>query len=189
MTTNKTFLILLLTGISYTAYNAVAVSENFAISTTIDHEITLGSFRTSGTDAGLNTTGDIDMGTITLNPAGKVYTFWNYDYLGRYRYRAGNMIVAADNITVGMFTANIDNPEACNTDTSDCGGLSITAIDGRIFHNFFGGDGNNCAFYFRYSGHGNIFTVFPYVCTIATNVSSITPGKKQRTITINYTSG
>ncbi|MBR1649276.1 MAG: hypothetical protein IJ689_06760 [Alphaproteobacteria bacterium] len=66
--TNKTFLILLLFGVSYTAYNAAAVSENFAISTTIDHEITLGNFRAASADANLDVTGDLALGTITINP-------------------------------------------------------------------------------------------------------------------------
>ncbi|MBR1647976.1 MAG: hypothetical protein IJ689_00060 [Alphaproteobacteria bacterium] len=68
MTTNKTFLILLLAGVSYTAYNASAVSENFEISTTIDHEIVLGSFRAASTDAGLGVDDNLEIGVITIDP-------------------------------------------------------------------------------------------------------------------------
>ncbi|MBR1648173.1 MAG: hypothetical protein IJ689_01070 [Alphaproteobacteria bacterium] len=128
--TNKTFLILLLVGVSYTAYNAAAVSENFAISTTIDHEIVLGNFRTASTDAGLKTDRDMDLGTITINPS---YVFdddwmqWSdivYNSSGNVT-EITHAVTHADNIKFGRFSANIPNPTACNGSSHRCGGLSL----------------------------------------------------------------
>ncbi|MBR1649186.1 MAG: hypothetical protein IJ689_06290 [Alphaproteobacteria bacterium] len=156
MTANKTFLILLLADVSYTAYNAVAVSENFAISTTIDHEVTLGSFRAASADD-LTVTGDINIGTITINPADGYGEVW-YDSAGNVSRLEGG-VIAATKATFGTFTANVEHPELCEGNNSACAGLS-TPDNGYIF-DVFGGGGNTHSSYcdsnLKYSGEGKVF--------------------------------
>ncbi|MBR1648406.1 MAG: hypothetical protein IJ689_02275 [Alphaproteobacteria bacterium] len=182
---NKTFLTLLLTGISYTAYNAAAVSENFEISTTIDHEIVLGSFRASATDADLTKTDDINLGTIYVNPAFKeTHAWFSYNELGEMDSVEGDFIVRADRATVGRFTANITNPEACTNRAISCGGLSITRKKA-----LFGGSASSnwCNFYIKYSGNDNVFTVSPN-CNFD-NPADVTLGPHKATLTISYNAG
>ena len=111
MTTNKTFLILLLAGISYTAYNATAVSENFEISTTIDHEIQLGTLKTSASDydSDLNISRGIDIGTVIIDPAqssGAARGDSNGYY---YQGALSGGIIYIYNTQWGRFTANVQN--------------------------------------------------------------------------------
>ncbi|MBR1648983.1 MAG: hypothetical protein IJ689_05225 [Alphaproteobacteria bacterium] len=189
MTTNKTFLILLLAGFSYTAYNAAAVSENFEISTTIDHEITLGSFRAASADADINTTSDINMGTIYINPNATGRTYWYYHEDGVCYSYDGDAVVRADNETVGYFTANIPHPGACNTGNWSCGGLSVTGTRLGAIDNIFGGSNsdNDCSFVIKYTGRENDFKLFALACYIgAGKISSITSGLHEGTLTISY---
>ncbi|MBR1648785.1 MAG: hypothetical protein IJ689_04215 [Alphaproteobacteria bacterium] len=186
--TNKTFLILLLLGVSYTAYNAAAVSENFEISTTIDHEITLGNFRTASDDADVTKNADINLGTLVINPAYEGYTSWRYSDSG-VRYDTQGAIISAPNAAVGTFSANIPNPEDCNAPNYNCGGLRIRGNYGNSFIiNLFGGSdgGNICGFWFKYSGNSNSFTVYPDHCAIG-KVASVTSGKHTGTLSIEYT--
>ncbi|MBR1649418.1 MAG: hypothetical protein IJ689_07485 [Alphaproteobacteria bacterium] len=103
---NKFFLISLLSGLSCAAY---AVSENFEISTTIDHEVVLGNFRSSSSDVDLKVTADFDMGTIVVDPnqqSGGVRNIGGYDPLsGRY-----GGVVSVSNTSRGTISANIPNP-------------------------------------------------------------------------------
>ena len=187
---NKTFLILILIGISYTAYNAAAVSENFAISTTIDHEVTLGSFRAASADAGLDVTGNINLGTIIVNTdysEGSV----SYNESGIVTNLSG-AIVSADNATLGYFTANVPNPEECNDESviagDMCAGLRITGTDHGWIDDLLGGnisDYNGCIFHFRYVGN-NKFKVFPLVCIINT-IKTLSFTTNTGTLTIEYT--
>ncbi|MBR1648441.1 MAG: hypothetical protein IJ689_02455 [Alphaproteobacteria bacterium] len=183
--TNKTFLTILLAGISCTAYNAAAVSENFAISTTIDHEITLGNFRAASADANLNVTGDINLGTITvnLNNPENTYGFVWYNENGVVRQTYGP-VVSATNITVGYFNADIPNPEACRGQTSSCGGLSLSPNHlGGILG---AGKQNTCGFYIKYVS-GNTFKVYPYGCSYEKPVDVNTvAGTHTSTISIEY---
>ncbi|MBR1648466.1 MAG: hypothetical protein IJ689_02580 [Alphaproteobacteria bacterium] len=175
--TNKTFLILLLAGVSYTAYNATAVSENFEISTTIDHEIVLGNLRTASTDANITKTGDINLGTIVISDDASGGTDWGYDENGNYHWDYGNpYIVSADNASPGYFTADIPNPEACNTASNSCGGLWVGGLD--MFHPGW------CGFKIKYTGNSNVFKVFCYDCAI--DISKAIIGKHEETITISY---
>ena len=190
MTTNKTFLILLLAGVSYTAYNAAAVSENFEISTTIDHEIVLGNLRTASADANLDVTGNINMGTIIVNSQYTGITEWYYDYSGIIIYRNKGAIVSADNATLGYFTANVANPEACSKLSPEvymdpCAGLAFSS---PFIDNLFGGsesDLNGCFFDFAYDGENN-FIVRPAYCYIET-MPKVIFGTHTGTLTINYT--
>ncbi|MBR1648729.1 MAG: hypothetical protein IJ689_03920 [Alphaproteobacteria bacterium] len=150
---NKTFLILLLAGISYTAYNAAAVSENFEISTTIDHEITLGGFRAASTDAGLKTDRDMDLGTITIDPSyvppdsDMIWSDIIYNSSGTVTSIDG-VVTHADNIKFGRFSANIPNPTAAISlyelyinnggviyigDAVDCENLKIYYLGDQVF--------------------------------------------------------
>ncbi|MBR1648028.1 MAG: hypothetical protein IJ689_00330 [Alphaproteobacteria bacterium] len=122
--TNKTFLILLLTGISYTAYNAAAVSENFAISTTIDHEITLGSFRTASMDVDFDVTRDINIGTIVINKNLNSGSLYRLDCNDTLETRGG--IVEVRNESMGLFSTNVDLGEEwwrLSLGEAECSGL------------------------------------------------------------------
>ncbi|MBR1648501.1 MAG: hypothetical protein IJ689_02765 [Alphaproteobacteria bacterium] len=178
--TNKTFLILLLFGVSYTAYNAAAVSENFAISTTIDHEIVLGNFKTASADANITKTGDINIGTIVINPAA-VSGFVFYNLNGTVRSKTGS-VTDATAATPGTFTANIANPEACTGITTGCSGLSVPLLHGLLSDN--GSGYNTCEFRIIYES-SNAFKVTPSYCGFEN--SSQTPGTHEKTITISYT--
>ncbi|MBR1649450.1 MAG: hypothetical protein IJ689_07650 [Alphaproteobacteria bacterium] len=187
--TNKTFFTLLLLGISYTAYNAVAVSENFEISTTIDHEITLGGFRSLSEDgAGLDVKGNINLGTIYINPTyTQSDTYWNYSDQGIISYPPQKAIVRADNQTVGLFAADIPDPSACNNQASACGGLEVIGSYVNSV-SFFGGGDSWCHAYIKYSGESNLFKLFLSYCHIG-YPSVITTGVKKGTLTITYTPG
>ena len=186
--TNKTFLILLLLGVSYTAYNAAAVSENFEISTTIDHEIVLGNFKAASEDGNIIKTGDISLGTIVINKDATGITAWEYSDSGIFRLKSGNGIVSAPNITVGTFTANIANPSACTTASNSCGGLNIAGNHGSSIYNIFGGNSNSkgCNFYMKYNESADNFKVYPIVCQI-NDSSQVTTGTKTGTLTVSYT--
>ena len=184
---NKTFLILLLASLTYTVYNAAAVSETFEISTTIDHEIVLGSFSAASADGNLNKTEDINLGTITINPAHDGETYWRYSDSGIVDIDHPGAVISADMAIVGRFTANIQNPEDCvniiHGDT--CNGLSVT----EYIDNLFGGsasDLNGCGFAFKYVESENIFRVYPSHCYMDTP-SKVTSGTHTGTLTISYT--
>ncbi|MBR1648997.1 MAG: hypothetical protein IJ689_05295 [Alphaproteobacteria bacterium] len=188
--TNKTFLILLLTGVSYTAYNAAAVSENFAISTTIDHEITLGSFRVASADANLDISGDISLGTIYINPTySGATTSWGYSSSGVISYINQGAIVRADNQTVGKFTADVPNPDDCAGSLSSysCAGLTVTGTYVNSIA-FFGGNGSSnwCHSYIKYSGNDNLFNVFLTYCKLG-DIAGLTTGTKTGRLTVSYT--
>ncbi|MBR1648924.1 MAG: hypothetical protein IJ689_04930 [Alphaproteobacteria bacterium] len=191
MKTNKTFLILLLAGVSYTAYNATAVSENFEISTTIDHEITLGNFKAASADANLDVIGDIDLGTIIINKDydSSVTSNWKYNESGQVSFPYGKgSIVSADNAIAGIFNANIPTPNDCNTASAYCGGLSVTAntpnsnrLEG-MFNNY-----SNCEFYLKYTGSENKYKVYPISCSLCFCGNIPSNGTTNKTLTISYT--
>ncbi|MBR1648339.1 MAG: hypothetical protein IJ689_01910 [Alphaproteobacteria bacterium] len=186
---NKTFLILLLASLTYTVYNAAAVSETFEISTTIDHEITLGNFKTSAADANLNVTSDIDMGTIYINPSATEKTTWGYASSGVHTWTNGKGIVRADNVQAGVFTADVLNPTDCNgTEAShNCAGLSIVGNhNSNWIYNLLGSE-SGCRFTILYNETSNRFTVFPFACYMSGGAfSSISTGLHTGTLTISY---
>ncbi|MBQ8677496.1 MAG: hypothetical protein IJ529_03390 [Alphaproteobacteria bacterium] len=189
MTVNKTFLILLLASVSYTAYNAAAVSENFEISTTIDHEIVLGNLRTASTDADVRKTGDISLGTIVIDSEYTEWSNWNYSDTGIIHFYEQGGIISADNATLGYFTANVPNPEECDTDPMPaCAGLTILTDDkyGYIKNLFGSSKGmNTCSFGIKYSGSSNNFKVIPTDCVLSD--FKTTSGTHTGTLTISYT--
>ncbi|MBR1648085.1 MAG: hypothetical protein IJ689_00625 [Alphaproteobacteria bacterium] len=175
---NKYILMLGVAGVALGSYAAYAGnSATMTVTATIAHDVSL------------SVTQDIDLGTITINPAYTGVTQWGYSDSGVIIYETQGAIVSADNMTVGTFTANIPNPSACNTSTSACGGLAIEGNDEDNFiYNFFGEGDNYCGFHIKYSGTGNIFKIYsmPNECYIS-DVSQVTPGPHSGTLTISYT--
>ncbi|MBR1649030.1 MAG: hypothetical protein IJ689_05470 [Alphaproteobacteria bacterium] len=161
---------------SYCAY--AGNSATMTVTATIAHDVSL------------SVTQDIDLGTITINPAAAYLTEWGYSDSGVYRLYTGDAVVSADNAIIGSFTANIPNPEACNTASDSCGGLSFIGDQPAYTVDIFGGGGwgNDCYFLIKYSGSENSFKVFPYACGIDEGgVSSVTPGLHEGMLTISYT--
>ncbi|MBR1648579.1 MAG: hypothetical protein IJ689_03155 [Alphaproteobacteria bacterium] len=180
--TNKTFLILLLAGVSYTAYNAAAVSENFAISTTIDHEIVLGNLRTASADANITKTGDINIGTIVINPASERFGQVNYSPNGTVTEIFGP-VISATSASPGTFTADIPNPEGCMIlERNSCHGITVT----QFMPGLLGSKNSWCNFFFIYTGSDNIFKIYPRDCYFKTP-SDTTAGPHSGTLTISYT--
>ncbi|MBR1648014.1 MAG: hypothetical protein IJ689_00255 [Alphaproteobacteria bacterium] len=153
---------------SYAAY--AANSATMTVTATIAHDVSL------------NVTQDVDLGTITINPAYTgSSTIWTYDESGAISFENQGAIVSADNATVGTFTANIPNPSSRD-------GLDIQATSGEVIAGFFGGAGtnNHCEMTIRYTGSENNFKVFPSACDI-NDMSGVTTGEHTQTITIFYT--
>ena len=93
--TNKTFLILLLAGVSYTAYNAAAVSENFEISTTIDHDVNIQVIQ------------DLNLGNIVIRPDITNGEIVSVGYNGNGDHHHSSGIIAISGIKCGKIRANI----------------------------------------------------------------------------------
>ena len=176
---NKYILMMGVAGVVLGAYSAIASnSATMTVTATIAH------------DVALTKTGDINMGTITINPAySGSATEWDYSDSGVIDlYSQGAIVSATSPITVGTFTANIANPTDCDGIENPCGGLRVTGNDGEYINNIFGGDddSNFCGFKIKYSGTGNSFKVYPVDCMIY-DVSSVTTGSHEGTLTISYT--
>ncbi|MBR1648504.1 MAG: hypothetical protein IJ689_02780 [Alphaproteobacteria bacterium] len=173
---NKYILLLGVAAVSIGSYAAYAGnSATMTVTATIAHDVSL------------TKTGDINLGTITINPAytGDT-TRWGYSESGAISYTNQGAIVSAPNATVGTFTANIPNPTACNSGHWTCGGLFLNS-PGFSFLGESGSD-NGCSFYIKYSGSGNAFKVVPNDCYIR-NVDLATTGSYSGTLTISYTPG
>ncbi|MBR1649157.1 MAG: hypothetical protein IJ689_06140 [Alphaproteobacteria bacterium] len=178
---NKYILMFGIAAVSIGSYCAYAGnSATMTVTATINHDVSL------------SVTQDINLGTITINPA---YigdeAYWIYTESGQVDDGVpAAAIVSADNATVGIFTANIPNPEACNNEYYSCGGLSVKGGDTITLNNIFGGsDGSNyCGFYIKYRGEGNSFVVYPRHCSIE-DVSQTSPGSHSGTLTITYNAG
>ena len=177
---NKYILMLGVAAVSIGSYCAYAGnSATMTVTATIAHDVSL------------SVTQDINLGTITINPAYDEWdTEWQYNESGVFSYHNKRAIVSADNATVGIFTANISNPQDCNTHSDSCGGLSVTGNSGNEIYYLFGNGShpidNLCGFQIKYSGSGNNFTVFPDQCYIE-DISQVTPGRHNGTLTISYT--
>ncbi|MBR1648660.1 MAG: hypothetical protein IJ689_03575 [Alphaproteobacteria bacterium] len=160
---------------SYAAY--AGNSATMTVTATIAHDVSLTKTR------------DISLGTITVNPAYTgTDTEWNYSDSGVISFYNQGAIVSAPNATIGIFTANIANPTACNSASNGCGGLSVEGNPGHYIDNFFGGSGasNGCVFIIKYSGSSNNFNVYPHGCWIE-DISKVTTGAHSGTLTISYT--
>ncbi|MBQ8677423.1 MAG: hypothetical protein IJ529_03005 [Alphaproteobacteria bacterium] len=178
---NKYILLLGVAGVALGSYAAYAGnSATMTVTATIAHDVSL------------SVTQDLDLGTITINPAyTKDNTEWEYSDSGVIIYNIQGAIVSASNATVGTFTANIPNPSACNTASTSCGGLSLEGNRGdTMIYNFFNRDmeegANYCDFNIKYSGTSNIFKVYPFDCII-NDISVVTHGSHSGTLTISYT--
>ena len=175
---NKYILMMGVAGVVLGAYGAYASnSATMTVTATIAHDVSLSVGQ------------DIDLGTITINPAYTGHdTGWNYSDSGVITYTTQGAIVSATNATVGTFTANIANPTACTGIDNPCGGLSVTGNSGNWIYNLFGGsdESNRCHFLIKYSGTGNSFKVYPYNCWIE-DISSVTTASHEGTLTISYT--
>ncbi|MBR1649254.1 MAG: hypothetical protein IJ689_06640 [Alphaproteobacteria bacterium] len=176
----KNYILLLgVAGVALGSYAAYAGnSATMTVTATIAHDVSLA------------VTQALDLGTITINPAGTENSFIFYDESGAIIDSDGDIITAADTPTPGYFTANIPNPLACNDARPACGGLSLDSgdpVDPNVISNIFGGnsDTNFCGFYIKYTGSSNRFKVFPNDCHIY-NASDITAGSKSKTINISY---
>ena len=169
----KNYILMLgIAGVALGSYCAYAGnSATMTVTATIAHDVSL------------SVVTHMNLGTITINPAytsnGDNDTEWTYSPTGSVLDSNG-AIVSIGDATVGVFTANVANPSACDGSNENCGGL-VADYDG--FSNGF-----YCNFNIKYSGSGNIFNVFPYRCTIMDGyASSITAGTKTTTLTIEYT--
>ncbi|MBR1648172.1 MAG: hypothetical protein IJ689_01065 [Alphaproteobacteria bacterium] len=162
---------------SYCAY--AGNSATMTVTATIAHDVSL------------TKTGDISLGTITINPSATEETEWSYNDSGVPSVDYGDALVTADNATIGTFTANIPNPSACDAPIDYCGGLKVEGNDGSNgILNIFGGSDNTsiCNFALKYSGSENGFEVRCYDCTILEGkISKVTPGSHSGTLTISYT--
>ncbi|MBR1649368.1 MAG: hypothetical protein IJ689_07220 [Alphaproteobacteria bacterium] len=176
---NKYILLTAVAGVALGSYCAYASnSATTTVTATIAHDVSL------------TKTGDINLGTITINPAytGDT-TRWEYSDSGVISYTNQGAIVSAPNATVGTFTANIHHPDTCDAPIDYCEGLSVEGNKGEGIADLFGAsnsDINGCGFYILYSGTKNSFKVFPGACLIG-DVSSVTPGEHSGTLTIQYT--
>ena len=131
---NKTFLTLLLLGVSYTAYNAVAVSENFEISTTIDHEIVLGGFRAASTDAGFDISSDINLGTIVIDPTKNTGSFEILSDESLWWGEGDDGIISITGYSCGRFSTNIEIYDAI--DSFDYSALTMNGsyVDPAVYY-------------------------------------------------------
>ena len=170
---NKYILMLGVAGVALGSYCAYAGnSATMTVTATIAHDVSL------------TKTGDINMGTITINPAyAGTDTEWYYN-AGVPSYDTGYAVVSADNATIGTFTANIPNPEDCNMSNWSCGGLQLE--EGGVVK-IFGSDNSNYCWFAIYNkyGSGNSFEVMPDGCIIE-DASTVTPGSRSYTFTISY---
>ncbi|MBR1649512.1 MAG: hypothetical protein IJ689_07975 [Alphaproteobacteria bacterium] len=130
-------------------------------------------------DVSLSVTQDIDLGTITINPADADNDGWIYYNLDGTVKSKSDPITAAPNATLGTFTANIANPSACDGSSNTCGGLMVPTIGG-----IFGGSHTSCRFVIEY-GTLNEFRVVPTDCDFV--AGEALAGTHTQTITISYT--
>ncbi|MBR1648909.1 MAG: hypothetical protein IJ689_04855 [Alphaproteobacteria bacterium] len=175
---NKYILMLGIAGVAFGSYAAMASnSATMTVTATIAHDVSL------------SVVDDIDLGTITINPAYEdTDTNWYYSDSGVITLATQGAVVSASNATFGTFTANIPNPSACSNYSYSCGGLSITGNYRNLISNIFGGDDyfdSWCDFLIKYSGSDNSFKVIVGECEIH-DVSVVTTGSHSGTLTISY---
>ncbi|MBR1648825.1 MAG: hypothetical protein IJ689_07800 [Alphaproteobacteria bacterium] len=163
---NKYILMLGVAGVALGTYAAYAGnSATMTVTATIEHDVSLGNVT------------DLNMGTITINPADDTDGDIVYTSTGVVSSYSG-LITRATNATPGTFTANIPNPSAC-TGATTCGGLEVT-------NTIYFGDPENsyCDMFIAYSGTSNRFNVYPYDCWF---YQGIPPRTYNFEIEISYT--
>ena len=158
-------------GVVLGSYCAMASnSATMTVTATIAHDVSLGGVT------------ELNVGTITVNPASHGNCHITYDSNGTL---IDAYTCSATSATPGTFTANIANPEGCNGTSYACSGLRVT----NEILNPFGGDSGDdyCHFYITYDS-GNRFKVFPYNCYIE-DMSQTEYGLHTHTnaLTISYT--
>ncbi|MBR1649282.1 MAG: hypothetical protein IJ689_06790 [Alphaproteobacteria bacterium] len=154
---------------SYYAY--AANSATMTVTATINHDVSLTG------------TGNINLGTITINPAGEGYGSTSYNSDGTLKAKT-DPVTAATAATPGTFTANIANPSACNGTSYTCGGLSVD-YGKESTANIMGGDASSeagCTFVIAHDS-SNTFKVVPSYCGVNVRAD---PGDHEATITISY---
>ncbi|MBR1649177.1 MAG: hypothetical protein IJ689_06245 [Alphaproteobacteria bacterium] len=167
---NKYILMLGVAGVALGSYAAYAGnSATMTVTATIAHDVSLGGVI------------DLNIGTITINPAGNEEGVVSYNLDGTLKSKSGP-VTAATNATPGTFTANIANPSACDGSSYTCGGLSVPdSID-----NILGSTGSNYCPLLIVHDSSNKFKVVPTQCFFL-NPSQTVAGTHTRTITISYT--
>ncbi|MBR1648333.1 MAG: hypothetical protein IJ689_01880 [Alphaproteobacteria bacterium] len=143
---------------SYCAY--AGNSATMTVTATIAHDVSL------------TVTHDLELGTITINPA---YTgndtYWTYSTSGIISYTSGKALVSAPNATIGTFTANVPDP-------SNHGNIFDYTAEMSL------GGKNYCSFgVFHISG--NTFVIYPDECGIE-DMSALTAGTYSVPINISY---
>ncbi|MBR1648448.1 MAG: hypothetical protein IJ689_02490 [Alphaproteobacteria bacterium] len=167
---NKYILLLGIAGVALGSYAAYAGNQaTMTVTATIAHDVSL------------TVTQNLDLGTITINPAYTgTDTSWSYSDSGVINYTNQGAIVSADNATLGTFTANVPNPNLSPTGL----GVDGNTASGTIL-NLFGGNDNSNYCIFRHQYRDNEFFVFPVTCVIR-NISKVTTGSHEGTLTITY---
>ena len=166
----KYILLIGVAGVALGSYAAYAGnSATMTVTATIAHDVSL------------TITGDINLGTITINPAysGNDVARWTYSYYGDVTISEQGALVSVPDINVGTFTANMPDPTACNGSNSVCG------LDFYSNESFFGNTmDNNCDISVKYVGSNN-FKVYPTNCFI-TDLSVVPFGLQSQTLYITY---
>ena len=168
----KYILLIGVAGVALGSYCAYAGnSATMTVTATIAHDVSL------------TKTGDINLGTITINPAYAGAVKWDYNESGTASVTSGaDGIVSIDTATFGTFTANIANPSACDGSNYACGGLSVP----EYVEDIFGGDNySSCVLAIAHDGE-NRFKVVTTTCAFR-SPSDISSGTHEKSITINYT--
>ncbi|MBR1648148.1 MAG: hypothetical protein IJ689_00945 [Alphaproteobacteria bacterium] len=169
----KNYILLLgVAGIALGSYCAYAGnSATMTVTATIAHDVSLGGVT------------DLNIGTITINPADMSIGSVSYNLDGTVKSK-NDSIIAATSATPGTFTANIANPSACDGSSYTCGGLSVPS---EIFGILSGNpeDSNACSFYIVHDS-SNRFKVVPSSCGFESPESTVA-GTHEQTITISYT--
>ncbi|MBR1649422.1 MAG: hypothetical protein IJ689_07505 [Alphaproteobacteria bacterium] len=169
---NKYILLLGVAAVSISSYAAYAAnSATMNVTATIAHDVSLGNVT------------DLNIGTITINPADTGtdgYIKYNLDGTVSSFIEP---ITAATAATPGTFTANIANPSACTGASNHCGGLSVPE---RLF-DILGGTANynDCIFAIVHDV-SNKFKVVPTLCEFRWSSDTVA-GTHTKTITISYT--
>ena len=143
---------------SYAAY--AGNSATMTVTATIAHDVSL------------TKTGDINLGTITINPAYAGAVKWDYNESGTASVTSGaDGIVSIDTATFGTFTANVPDP-------SNHGNIFDYTAEMSL------GGKNYCSFgVFHISG--NTFVIYPDECGIE-DMSALTAGTYSVPINISY---
>ena len=168
---NKYILMLGVAAVALGSYCAYAGnSATMTVTATIAHDVSL------------TTTGDINIGTITINPADESGGAVSYNLNGTFKNKSGS-ITAATDATPGTFTANIANPSACDGSSNTCGGLSVPDETLGILS---GGESNNSCQFVIVHDSSNKFKVVPSDCGFRFPYDTVV-GTHTKTITISYT--